>query len=150
MINALKEKYEVTVNEPGDLYTGINLKWDYVKRTFHLTMDDYIANLRAKFNHPNPKKYQHSSHHHTPINYGTNVQYAAETPIGPPLNNSGKLCIQQLVVAIQYYARAVDKKILVALSKIFQQQSSPTEDTNRDMIKLLDYLATYPDNVITY
>ena len=56
LINALKEKYEITVNDKGKLYAGINLNWEYVKRTCRLTMDDQITNLRAKFDHPNPKK----------------------------------------------------------------------------------------------
>ena len=32
LLNALREDYEVTVNEKGDLYAGINLTWDYTKR----------------------------------------------------------------------------------------------------------------------
>ena len=59
-------------------------------------------------------------------------------------------CIQQLVGAIQYYARAVNNKLLVGLSEISQQQFSPTEETNRDMLQLLDYLATYPGDGVNY
>ena len=33
LLNVLKENYEVTVNDKGDLYARINLTWDYVKRT---------------------------------------------------------------------------------------------------------------------
>ena len=102
LLNALKENYEVTVNEPGDIYAGINLTWEYVKRTCRLTIDDYIADLRANFDHPTPKKPQHSPLHHTTISYGSKVQYATETPSRPLLNNAGKLRIQQLVGAIQY------------------------------------------------
>ena len=76
-------------------------------------MDDYIANLRANFDHPTPNKPQHSPHRHTIINYGEKVQYSAETPSSLTLNNAGKICIQQLVGAIRYYARAFDNKILV-------------------------------------
>ena len=39
---------------------------------------------------------------------------------------------------------------MLALRELAQQQSSPTNDTNRYMLQLLDYLATYPDNGITY
>ena len=38
----------------------------------------------------------------------------------------------------------------MVLSKLVQQQSSPTKDTNTDMLQLLDYLATYLDDRITY
>ena len=113
-------------------------------------MEDCIAKLRAKFNHPDPKKPQHSPHRHTPINYGANVQYAKEVPASPPLDDAGTLHIQQLIGAVRFYSRAVDNKLLVALSELGQQQSSPTEDTNIDILQLLDYLATYPDDGITY
>ena len=84
LLNALREDYEVTVNEKGDLYAGINLTWDYTKRTCRLSMEDYIAELRAKFNHPDPKKPQHSPHRHTPIVYGAKVQYAKTIPPARP------------------------------------------------------------------
>ena len=113
-------------------------------------MDDFITNLRAKFDHPNPNKPQHSPHCHTPIIYGAKFQYAAENPNSPTLDSARKLCIQQLLGGICYYARAVDNKLLIALIKLAQQHSSPAYDTNRDMLQLLDYLATYPDDGITY
>ena len=121
-LNALKGNHEVTVNDKGNLYAEINLNWDYVKRTCRLTMDDYIANLCAKFGHPTPKKPQHSPNRHTPIIYGEKVQYAAETPSRLPLNNAGKIRIQPLIGSIRYYSRAVDNKLLVALSELAQQQ----------------------------
>ena len=93
LLNALKENYEVTVNEEGDLYAVINLTWEYVNHACRLTMDNFITNLRATFDHPNPKKPQHTPHRHTPIIYGENVQYTAETPTSPPLDSSGKICI---------------------------------------------------------
>ena len=93
LLNALKENYKVTVNYKGKLYSGINLTWDYVKRTFRLTMDDYITNLHAKFDLPNPKKPQHSPHCRTPIIYEAKIQYAADIPSILPLENAGKIRI---------------------------------------------------------
>ena len=150
LLNALKENHEVIVNEKVDLYAGINLTWDYIKRTYRLIMENFITNLRAKLDHPNPKKPQHSPPRHIPIIYGAKVKYAAETPTILPLESSRKLRIQKLVGAIRYYTQSVDKKLLVALSELAQQQSSPTYDTNRDMLQLLDYIATYPNDGITY
>ena len=105
-------------------------------------MEDYNAELRAKFNHPNPKKPQHSPHRHTPINYRTKVQYAKEVPDSPPLDDAGKLRIQQLIGAIRYYTRAVDNKILDALNELGQQQSSHTDDTDTYMLQLLVVMAS--------
>ena len=58
--SVLAKHYDITVNWKGDLYSGINLEWNYnpvhTKRTVHLTMDDYISNLKVKFNHADPNK----------------------------------------------------------------------------------------------
>ena len=40
-------------------------------------MDDYIAILRVKFNHADPKKPQHSPYKHASIIYGAKIQYSA-------------------------------------------------------------------------
>ena len=101
LLNAIKEHYYVTFNKKGNLYAGINRKWDYDKHTFRLTMEDCIAKLRAKFDHPTPKKLQPSPHRLTAINYGSKFEYATETTVSPPLNEDGKLCIQQLIGAIR-------------------------------------------------
>ena len=46
--------------------------------------------------------------------------------------------------------RAVNNKLLVALSVIGYQQSSATGETNKAIHQLLDYCATYPDDGILY
>ena len=57
---ALAEHYEITENWKGDLYSGINIEWNYdpnhYKRTVRLAMDYYISNLRVKYDHPEPKR----------------------------------------------------------------------------------------------
>ena len=40
--------------------------------------------------------------------------------------------------------------MLVALSAIAAQQSSPTEETMQKTLKILDYVATHPDAILTY
>ena len=84
----LTEHYKVTENWKGDLYSGINLQWNYhpahTKKNVHLTMYNYISNLLIKFTHPNPKKPQHSPYKHTPILYGAKIQYAAGEYNSPP------------------------------------------------------------------
>ena len=52
LLNALQDNYEVTVNEKGDLYAGIKLKWDYDTRSYRLTMEDYIAQAARKIRPP--------------------------------------------------------------------------------------------------
>ena len=80
----LEEHYEITKNWKGDLYSGINLQWDYTNPTCRLSMKDYIANLRVKFDHPFPSKHHHSPYKHAPIVYGAKIQYATGPDETPP------------------------------------------------------------------
>ena len=52
--------------------------------------------------------------------------------------------------ALLYYARAVDKKLLVAISTIDGQQVAATDKTNEAIKQLLDYCSTYPNDGIVY
>ena len=71
--DALKEHYDITEKWEGDLYAGINIKWDYTHCTCYITMYKYIADLRLKWNHPNPKKRQIPPYKHTPIVHGAKI-----------------------------------------------------------------------------
>ena len=51
---------------------------------------------------------------------------------------------------IIYVGRAVNNKLLVALSAIGAQQASATEDTAAAMEQLLDYVETYPNDGILF
>ena len=50
--------------------------------------------------------------------------------------------------ALLYVGRAVNNKLLVALSAIVSQQAAATEDTAAAIEQLLDYVATYPNDGI--
>ena len=39
---ALKDKYDITQDDTGSLYCGLNLKWDYIKRKVELSMPNYV------------------------------------------------------------------------------------------------------------
>ena len=52
--------------------------------------------------------------------------------------------------ALLYYARAVDNKLLVALSTIGGQQATASEKTKEAINQLLDYCTTYPNDGIVY
>ena len=77
------------------MYSGINIEWNYdpihSKRTVQIAMDDYIANLRVKYEHHDPRKPQHYPFKNSPIIYGAKVQYAAEDNGSPSLDADGIL-----------------------------------------------------------
>ena len=56
--------------------------------------------------------------------YGTKEQLTPEDDTTPPLDSQGTKRVQGIVDALLYYARAVDKKLLVGLSDIGSQQAA--------------------------
>ncbi len=66
------------------------------------------------------------------------------------LNIHQKRCFQEIVGLLLFYARAVDNKLLVALSAITTQQSCAIVATEQAVHLLLDYVATYPSDGIIY
>ena len=78
------------------------------------------------------------------------MQYATGPDDSPALDKDSITRVQAIVGALLYYARAVDNKLLVALSELDQQHATITEATNNDIAKLLDFVETYPADGITY
>ena len=146
----LKRYHNITEYWGDKKYAGIDLKWYYEKRTCRANMDGYILDLRKKYQHMNPKKLQYSPHKHRPINHGATQQPVQPTDRSPLLNEKGTKRIQGIVEALIYVGRAVNKKLLVALSAIGDQQAAATENTSAAIKQLLDYVATYPNDGILF
>ena len=111
-------------------YTGIDLIWDYNKGTYRDTMDRYIQQLRPKYAHQNPNKPQLSTHAHRPIDYGSNTKKATTEDTNKPLETKGIKQVQGILGSLQYIARAVNNKLIVALSTIGTQQATATANKN--------------------
>ena len=150
LLAALQEHYEVTTDWTGTKFTGIDITWDYIKRTCRLAMDGYILDVLTKYGHPAPSKPQHAPHQHREIDYGAKTQLTPEADTSPPLGPDEVKRIQGIVGSLLYYGRAVDNKLLVALSAIGSQQAQATENTKLNVHQLLDYVATYPSDGTTY
>ena len=89
-----------------------------------------------------------SPHKHRPIDYGATQQLVQPTDTSQPLNEKGIKRIQGIVGALLYVGKAVNNKLLVALSAIGAQQEAATEDIEASIEQLLDYVATYPNVVV--
>ena len=113
-----KRNHSITKYWEGKKYAGIDLKWDYEKRTCMETIDGYILELRNKYGHLTPKKLQYSTHKHWPINYGATHQIVQPTDTIPPLNDKGIKRVQGIVGALFFVVRAVNSKLLVSLRLI--------------------------------
>ena len=64
------------------------------------------------------------------------------TDTSPPLNKKGIKRIQGVVRALLYVGRAVNNKLIVALSAIGAQQAAATENIAAAIAFLVDYVAT--------
>ena len=62
LIDALQEKYKITLNWEGSLYCGMDLKWNYSKVWVNIHMPGYVIWSLTKSNHPDPEKPEHASH----------------------------------------------------------------------------------------
>ena len=70
--------------------------------------------------------------------YGAKAQYINNTDTSPPLTLDDKKFIQGVMGTFLYSARAVNPTMLMALSTIATQQSSPTEQTMQKVKQFLD------------
>jgi hypothetical protein len=151
LYNALrKETYEIVEDRAGELYCGINLKWNYDKGYVNLSMPNYVIKQLTCYAHPPPVRPQHFLFLPNPITYGNDTQAPTPTDDSPLLDDTGKKRIQQVIGSFLYYARAVNPTILMALSDIATQQTTPTENTKKQVDQFLDYMLTHPDAKIRY
>jgi hypothetical protein len=51
LIACIKAKYKLTKDWSGDLYCGINLKWDYIKQMLEISMPGYTKCQLLKYKH---------------------------------------------------------------------------------------------------
>ena len=118
--------------------------------TCRLTMEDYIRKILIRYGHPAPCKPQRSTHQHHKIIYGTSIQKPLEEDTSHRLDAAGIKHIQGIFGMVLYHARAVNNKLLTNLSSIGSEQAKATQATNKAANHLLEYLATYPNDGITY
>ncbi len=148
--HTLEQHYKVTNDWTGTRYIGITLDWDYVNRKVHLSMPNYVSKALKQFQHIRKPKPQHAPYPCAKINYGAKKQYATQVSQAPPLDKQGKKFIQQVCGKFLFLGRAVDPTLLCPISAIASQSANPTEDTMKQTVQLLDYLATQEEAVLTY
>ena len=126
LIRALKQNYEIEQDWEGKRYVGLTFNWDYDKHEVHVSIPGYVSKALHCFQHEAPKEKQHQPHKHNIPNYGAKQQYAELESNEPQLGESDEKYIQQVLGTFLFYARAVDRTMMVALSTISSEQASPT------------------------
>jgi len=74
LIASVKHTYTLTEDWSGDLYCGIKLNWDYVRRTVDISMPGYIQKKLQEYEHVMPKKPQHCPYSPEPKQFGSEAQ----------------------------------------------------------------------------
>ena len=110
----------------------------------------YVAESLTRFHHNHPCKPQDQPYPHINPHYGAKAQYSEATDDSPPLSKEHKKIVQEFMDNLLYYARAVDPTMLTVLGSIAPQQANPTEKMIQKAKQLLDYVASHPDEVLTY
>jgi hypothetical protein len=148
LLQCLQEIYTVTTDWEGTKYCGLTLEWDYTHRQVHVSMPGYVAKALHRFQHPNPRKPEHSPHAWTAPSYGTPTQLSLPPDTTTSLLPAEVLRLQEVIGVLLFYARAVDCTMLVALGTLATAKT--TQATAQGITQLLNYAATHPDAIITY
>jgi hypothetical protein len=64
------ESYNIVEDRAGDLYCGINFKWNYTKGYVDLSMSKYVMKQLTRYAHSMPLKPQHCPFAPNPVTYG--------------------------------------------------------------------------------
>ena len=87
---------------------------------------------------------------YTPPIKGVRTLQMIEEITSPPLDQKGKTRIQELVGVLLHYSRVIDSTITTAVKMLSEEQSSPTEDTNKAVQQNIDYCRRYPNNILIF
>ena len=124
------------------VYIRINLEWDYVQRTVTLSMPSYVRKALNRFQHILRGGKEYSPHTCDPIQYGQRFQYADPLDAAKYLSEKETNLVKQVCGTFLYYATAIDNTILLALSDIYSEKSKATNNTPKQVAKLLNYLTS--------
>jgi hypothetical protein len=150
LISSIKKMYTLTEDWTGNLYCGITLVWDYVRRTVDISMPRYIKQKLQEYEHIRHKKLQTCPYSPEPKRFGTEAQAPLPPNALPRLDAKGIKQVQQIFGSILYYARVVDMMVLMALSSIAVEQTKATEITMSRCTQILDYLSGHLNATIPF
>jgi hypothetical protein len=137
--------YKVSKDWTSTRYCGLTIAWDYIARTFTISMPGYVERALQRLQHTAPKCMEDSPHKWNEPHYGFKIQFSEAPDTTPFLNAANKRHVQEVLGTFLFYARAVYIAMLKAIGTIATQQSTPTQATLHAVVKLLNYAASHPD-----
>ena len=114
-------------------------------------MPNYVNKALDRFQHPTPKKPQHSSQPYTTPIYGQKQQYAKSTGNACQLTPAQVNFYQEFTGILKYYSSAIENTTQAAIRFIASSISTRSwKDIKLRINQFLDYSATYTNNHIQY
>ena len=151
LVNTVEKHYKFKVDTNATQFVGIQLQWDYDRRTVRLSMPGYVKQALTELEHTATRL---SRRHHAPSmfqqpKYGSRVQYA-KVDTTDVLSKDKITFIQRVLGKLLYYARAVDPTMLHAINDIAISAANGTEAVMEATVHLLNYAQAHPDAEILY
>ena len=99
LLQALRDKYQITVDPSGTELLGFVLDWDYPARKVYLSMPNFVQHAIHRLQHSFPKRLQHAPHHHNKPAYLQKIQFSDSQDDTKEffLPASAKTLIQQII-----------------------------------------------------
>ena len=113
-------------------------------------MSHAVQKALTRFHHINPTKAHYQPYPHVKVIYGAKAQYEACPKESPRLDKVGTKFIQEVMGVFLFLARAINGRLLPALSALASEQASPTEETMQKCKLFLDCMDTEEEMIITY
>ena len=108
----------------------------------HCQCQNYVRKDLHRFQHILRGGKEYSPHICAPIQYRHKIKYADPLDAEEYLSEKETNLIQQVCGTFLYYAIAIYDAIIPALSDISLEQSKATNNTEKPVAKLLNYLAS--------
>ncbi len=100
LITSVKTDYTITKDWMGNLYCGIQLDWDYKKRTVDISMPGYVKKKLQEYGHVMKFRIQTCPYQPEPTKIGTEAQAPLPPDTLPKLDGKRIKRVQQIVGSI--------------------------------------------------
>ena len=148
LLNTLRAKYEVTVDDTCSKYLGMHFLHDKAKRIIRITMPGYVRKMLHQFQHCPVTPQQSPSTYVSPMG-GAKAQLPYEDHSGA-LDPEALHTLQSIIGGALYYGRTVDPLVLPQVCALASEQATATQDTLAQAYRLLGFMMANPDNGIEY
>lgn len=152
LMSVLSQLYEYKIDWTGSSYLGLTLHHDRARKTFTVSLPGYITRMLAELGVTKGKHDPGSPITYIAPTYGVKGGPGQLEDIdeSPPLDAKDTKFLQRVVGKLLFYTRMVDPTIELAVNRLGSIQAKATTRVNKDVQRLLQYVAHHPDPCLVY